>query len=103
MKTLKEMTDLKFAMGTQLRSSQQLNHFYHADCEILKLDSKNYLTTSCDSIGEEITIGLYRHVQTWAWLTVMNSVSDLAASGSKALGLTLSTQWKAGTSPKMKR
>ncbi|HWU44321.1 MAG TPA: AIR synthase related protein [Bdellovibrio sp.] len=93
MKPTREYSELKKILGPQLRSPKQKNNFFESDCEILQLDSKNYFTTSIDSVGEEISIGLYKEIETWAWLTVMSSVSDLAASGSTPLGLTVSAQW----------
>ncbi len=93
MNTLREYKNLKKILGTQIRSKNQCNRLFESDCEIVKVGPKNFITTSTDSIGEEITIGLYKEVETWAWMTVMSSVSDLCASGSKPLGLTISTQW----------
>lgn len=93
----REYTELKKTIGNKLKSSKQLNQLFESDCEILKLNSKNFLTTSIDSISDEIELGLYKEIETWAWMTVMSSVSDLTASGSTPLGLTLSTEWKHGT------
>lgn len=90
---LPEYQELRRKLGKQLRSPQQLNSFFAADCEIVKIAAKKFITTSMDAIGEEIAIGLYQDVETWAWMTVMNSVSDLAASGSAALGISISTEW----------
>lgn len=98
MAKIRELTDLKKTLGSQLRSPRQTNGLFESDCEIIKCSAKNFLVTSMDSLGEEITIGLYKNLETWAWMTVMSSVSDLAASGASPLGLTLSTQWAFGTS-----
>lgn len=103
MKQIKEQIELKKILGSQLRSAKQLNGFFEADCEIVKLGPKNFLVTSMDSLGEEMSIGLYKDVETWAWMTVMSSVSDLAASGASAIGMTLSTQWAFGTSKEMQK
>ncbi|MFA6238171.1 MAG: AIR synthase related protein [Bacteriovorax sp.] len=97
MKNSREYMELKKSLGNGLRSPLQVNKLFEADCEILKLSSKNYLATSIDSISEEIDLGLYKEVETWAWMTVMSSVSDLAASGTSPLGLTIAAQWKYGT------
>ena len=94
----REFSELKKILGSPVRSHQQKNQLFESDCEILQLGPKNFLTTSIDSIGEEISMGLYKDIETWAWMAVMSSVSDLAASGTQALGLTLSTQWAFGTS-----
>lgn len=83
------------------RSADQINSFFEADCEILKLGGQ-YLAVSSDSVGEEIDLKIYQDPFLWGWMTVMNSVSDLAASGTEALGLVLSNQWKYGTSKAVK-
>lgn len=98
-----EKNALENVLGKQQRHNQQLNSLFAADCEILKLNSKQYLCTSMDSISEEVTIGLYKSPALTAWMSIASSVSDLAASGSNALGLTLSTQWKFKTSEKFKK
>lgn len=102
MKNSREYVELKKTLGSTLKNPAQVNKLFEADCEILKLSSKRYLTTSIDSVSEEIDLGLYRDVETWAWIAVMSSVSDLAASGSAPHGLTLAAQWKYGTDEKLK-
>lgn len=97
MKNSREYMELKKSLGTGLRSPLQINRLFEADCEILKLAPKRYLATSIDSISEEIDLGLYKEIETWAWMTVMSSVSDIAASGTTPLGLTIASQWKYGT------
>lgn len=99
----REFFEIKNKLGRQNRSPLQKNDLFQSDCEILQLGARNYLATSIDSVGEEISMGLYKDVETWAWMTFMSSVSDLAASGTKALGLTLSTQWAFGTSSQVQR
>lgn len=103
MKKDQEFLHLKNALGSQLRSPKQINKLFESDCEIVQLGPKNFITTSMDSIGEEISVGLYKKISTWAWITVMSSVSDLAASGSTPLGLTLSTQWAFGSSKELQK
>ncbi len=78
------------------RSRLQKNTLFESDCEIIKLESQ-YLAITTDSIGEEIDLKLYQSPKLWGWLTVMNSVSDLAACGSAPLGMLISNQWKYGT------
>jgi thiamine-monophosphate kinase len=80
-----------------------VNGLFEADCEILRLSKNHFLSISTDSIAEEITVGLYKDIETWSWMSVMSSVSDLAASGSTPLGITLSTQWAFGTSPLLQK
>ncbi|HEY1079882.1 MAG TPA: AIR synthase related protein [Bdellovibrio sp.] len=102
MKQLREYSELKKILGAQVRSPRQVNHLFEADCEIVKVGPKNFITTSTDSLGEEISQGLYQEPETWAWLTVASSVSDHCASGATALGLTLSTQWAFNTPAEIK-
>jgi thiamine-monophosphate kinase len=99
----REYKDLKSVLGTRSKNSKQLNKLFESDCEILKLGPKRFLATSIDSISDEIELGLYQNIETWAWLTVMSSVSDLAASGASPLGLTVSTQWKYDSDPEMQK
>jgi thiamine monophosphate kinase len=97
MQNIREYTDIRSDLKGKFQSDKQLNKLFESDCEILKLSANKYLTTSIDSLSDEIHLGLYQEVETWAWISVMASVSDLAASGSRPLGLTLSTQWKYDT------
>lgn len=97
---LREYTELKKTLGRQLSSSKQMNGLFESDCEVIKIATNNYVVTSTDSVGEEISLGLYKKISTWAWITIMSSVADLAASGATPLGITLSTQWAFGTSKK---
>jgi thiamine-monophosphate kinase len=99
----REFLELKSILGSVKKSALQLNRLFESDCEILKINSKQYLATSIDSLSDEIELGLYKNVETWAWLSVMSSVSDLAASGTAPLGLTLSTQWKFETSAEVQK
>lgn len=97
MKNNLEFMEISRLLKSQPRSQRQINGLFEADCEILKL-SNCYLSSSTDSIGEEIDIGLYKNPELWGWMTAIASISDLAASGSTPLGLLLSNQWKYGTS-----
>lgn len=76
------------------RSRLQLNQFNSSDTEIVKLRKNLFLTTSIDSIAIEIHSQLYKDPETLGYLAVANSISDLAASGSKPIGLLLSAQWE---------
>lgn len=99
---IREKEELKYLLRGMPRSPRQRNGLFEADCEIIRAGSR-YLAVSTDSIGEEITMGLYRDPFLWGWLTVMSSVSDLAASGTRPLGLLLSTQWAFGTTKRIQR
>ncbi|GEM_PF-643745 len=100
---LPEYSEIKNNLGKQLKSSHQMNGLFESDCEIIRTSRSGYLTSSIDSVAEEISIGLYKEPETWAWMTVMSSVSDLAASGSTPHGLMLSAQWSFGTLEKTKK
>lgn len=93
----REFKELKKSIGNKVKSSRQLNSLFESDCEILKIAGNKFLATSIDSISDEIELGLYKEIETWAWMAIMSSVSDLAASASTPLGITLSTEWKHGT------
>lgn len=99
MKNSREFLELKSTLGAKVKSPKQMNALFEADCEIIKLGPKKFLATSIDSVCEEIDLGLYKEIETWAWIAAMSSVSDLAASGSTPIGMTLSSQWKYGTKP----
>jgi Thiamine monophosphate kinase len=100
---LREHTEIKKVLGRQMSSRRQVNKLFESDCEIVKVAANNFVVTSIDSIAEEISMGLYKNVSTWAWITVMSSVSDLATTGAMPLGITLSTQWRFGTSEKIQK
>lgn len=101
MKNISEFTELTALLKKFPRSSQQTHKLFEADCEIVKIAS-GFLACSVDSIGEEIDIQLYRDPELWGWMTVVSSISDLAASGSQGIGLLLANQWKYKTSKEIK-
>ena len=101
MKNISEFRELTALLKKFPRSSQQMNKLFEADCEIVKIPS-GYLACSVDSIGEEIDIQLYRDPELWGWMTVISSISDLAASGAHGIGLLLANQWKYKTSKEIK-
>lgn len=76
------------------RNPRQMNSFNSADVETIRLGRSKYLVTSTDTIAIEIHSGLYKDPQTWGYLAVANSVSDLAASGAKPIGILVSAQWE---------
>ena len=90
---LRERAELSRLLAKSPRAKNQVNSLFASDVEILRMGPGRYVVSSTDSIGEEISTGLYREPFTWGWMTVMASVSDLAASGASPLGLLLSTQW----------
>jgi thiamine-monophosphate kinase len=99
---LRESIELTKLLKGMPKAKFKLNRTYEADCESFKL-GKNYISLSTDSVGEEIDLGLYKNPWLWGWMTVMNSVSDLAASGSDPIGILLCNQWKYYTPPAYKK
>jgi thiamine monophosphate kinase len=97
---LKERKDLRVLLKRMPRSIIQVNDLFESDVEIVRNSPTQWFVSSIDSISDEISNGLYKDPQTWGWMTVMSSVSDLAASGCAPLGLLLSTQWALKTSKK---
>ena len=91
-----EKQKLLSILGRPPRSPRQKNEIFESDVEILKMGSQKYLGISTDTVAEEISLGLYHEPETWAWMCVMSSVSDLAVSGCRPLGLVLATQWGRG-------
>ena len=74
------------------RSSLQINKVHESDAEIIRLyeNSNDYLAITTDSIVEEIKTGLYDDPYLIGWMSVMVNLSDLAAVGSKPLGVLVS-------------
>ncbi len=74
------------------RAPGQLNRTHESDAELVEIpgDSTHLLAVTVDTVAEEITEGLYRHPFTMGWVTVMASLSDLAAVGAEPLGLVAS-------------
>ena len=99
--SLREFKEVFQITKNSPRSKKQINKIFESDCEILKFNNK-YFCSSTDAIGEEISIELYKDPFLWGWMTVMSSISDLAASGAKPLGLLISTQWKFSTKNSLK-
>lgn len=107
MKHIREFQEVVSLTKHSPRSRQQVNHLFESDCEIVRCAIKKigsyYFCASTDSVGEEITLGLYQDPYVWGWMTVMSSVSDLAVTGAQPLGLLLSTQWKFQTPESTKK
>ena len=71
------------------RSPFQLNRVHQADAEILLLPGTSgmRLAVTTDTLAEEIRMGLYTEPGLIGWMTVMASMSDLAAVGASPLGI----------------
>jgi thiamine-monophosphate kinase len=75
-----------------LHAPHQINRSHETDAELIASpgDERNYLAITIDTVSEEITEGLYKDPYTMGWVTVMVSLSDLAAVGADPLGLVIS-------------
>ena len=73
------------------RSPLQENGLQETDAEILYLpgDHPSRIAVTIDTISEEISRGLYDPYLA-GWMTVMASMSDLAAVGARAMGIVIS-------------
>jgi len=74
------------------RSPRQANTLHETDAEIIRLspDPASWLAITTDSIAEEISTGLYDDPYLAGWMSVMANMSDLAAVGSRPLGILIS-------------
>jgi thiamine-monophosphate kinase len=74
------------------RAPNQVNALHESDAELLEIASMpgHYLAITIDTVAEEIAAGLYEDPFTMGWVTVMASLSDLAAVGADPLGILVS-------------
>jgi thiamine-monophosphate kinase len=75
------------------RSPLQLNEIHCADAELIALPATADGTTlaiTTDTLVEEIESGLYNDPYLIGWMTVIASMSDLAATGATPLGILVS-------------
>lgn len=79
--------------GGFTRAPGQANAPHESDAELVELAQapEQYLAITIDTVAEEIAAGLYRDPFTMGWVTVMASLSDLAAVGADPLGVVVST------------
>jgi thiamine-monophosphate kinase len=79
--------------GRFRRASAQINKTHEADAEIYADPAfpDHYLAVTIDTVDEEIASGIYRDPFTMGWVSIMASLSDLAATGAVPLGLVIST------------
>lgn len=102
MEKIREFRNLEAFVKKLPVSKFQAHQRFESDCEYVRWGSK-YLTVSTDALGEEMDLGLYTDPELWGWMTVMSSVSDLAATGSMPLGILINNQWKYKTSSQTKK
>lgn len=74
------------------RAPGQVNAPRESDAELLPLpgNADTCLAITIDTIAEEIRAGLYRDPYTMGWVTIMATLSDLAAVGAEPLGVVVS-------------
>ncbi len=72
------------------RNPNQINEWNESDSEIINLNDinqkSNHLAITCDTISEELAIGLYDEYLA-GYMSVTASLSDLAAVGANPIGL----------------
>ena len=72
------------------RSPMQINKLQESDAELIQIPGTSLLLAiTTDSIVEEIESGLYNDPYMIGWMTVMASMSDLAAVGAEPIGILL--------------
>ena len=86
---LLENTKVRQFTGAFRRSENQINKVLESDAELIRLDAKTVLALTTDNIVEEITSGLYTDPHQMGWMTVVASLSDLAAVGAHPLGINI--------------
>lgn len=74
------------------RTIHQINKPHEADAELIEIPGNpdRILAITIDTVAEEILLGFYKDPYTMGWVTVMATVSDLAAVGADPLGLVVS-------------
>jgi len=74
------------------RSPLQLNRMHESDAEILLpgVTTESAIAITIDSVVEEIATGLYDDPWQIGWMSVMVSMSDLAATGATPIGIVIS-------------
>ncbi len=74
------------------RSPLQINQLHGTDAELLSVPHAGEfsIAVTVDTIAEEIAAGLYEDPYLIGWMTVMASMSDLAAVGADPLGIIIS-------------
>lgn len=97
-----ETSELLKWLGKSDRSPIQTHGLNESDSEVVALDEERYLTTTVDSISDEILVGLYNEPFTLGWMTAQTSLSDLAAVGADPIGILFSSQWGIGTQTEFK-
>lgn len=90
----KEMEMLRSIATAFPRHALQINGLSESDAEIIDLQDHffQYLVVKTDGLQEEISEKLYEDPYLIGWMAVTVTISDLAAVGSKPLGIQLGLQ-----------
>ena len=84
------------------RSPLQCNRVQESDAELVSLKkySSGFLAITTDGIVEEIESGLYADPYLIGWMTVVSSLSDLAAVGAEPVGLLIAETLSSTLTPR---
>lgn len=86
----KEENVIRAFISNYSRNPNQINGWNQSDSEIINLNEyikkSNHLAITCDTISEELAIGLYDEYLA-GYMSVTASLSDLAAVGAAPIGL----------------
>ncbi len=72
-----------------IRCPKQINRPHESDAELIEIpgNDSDLFAVTIDTVSEEINQKLYQNPFTMGWITVMASLSDLAAVGADPLGI----------------
>jgi thiamine-monophosphate kinase len=72
-----------------IRCPEQINKPHESDAELVEIpgNDSELLAVTIDTVSEEISRKLYQNPFTMGWVTVMASLSDLAAVGADPIGI----------------
>lgn len=100
--SLREYRELKPLLAHMPHQTKQLNKLFTADVEIVNLGLKKFMAITSDSIADEISFNLYNDPYTWGWMSVMVSISDMAAAAVIPTGVMITNIWSEKSSQKEK-
>jgi thiamine-monophosphate kinase len=71
------------------RSPDQVNARHESDAELVRLPGGQLLAVTIDTLAEEYRLGLLRDPELVGWANVVHSLTDLAATGARPIGMML--------------
>ena len=71
------------------RSPDQINARHESDSELIRLPGGQLLAVTIDTLAEEYRLGLLTDPELVGWANVVHSLTDLAATGARPIGLML--------------